>query len=387
MQALTARMRRCRCPPGFLVCVPTYDERDNLERMVEALDSVRELAGASGDVLVIDDSSPGRHGRLADALAERRPWLHVLHRPAQAGARARLPRRLPLGARARLRYVLEMDCDFSHDPAAMPSLLAPARAAPISCWARATARAGASRTGAVRGALISSAGCLYARTLLGVGVRDLTGRLQVLPARRARGDRARRRRCPGLPVPDRDDLPRAAARLHACRRCRSRSPTASPAAPRCRARSCSRRCAACRCCGSRRSAAATPPKRWRRRRPAAARFDRMRRPRNLVIATAAGGAVLRRRARGSRLDVRATPAGRRARRSSGTARLRRRCSCPSRTPASLAACEARVDGEDASRQLRTTGDGLELELDNVADGAHRVQRPGQPQPHLRRQRR
>ena len=159
----------------FLVCVPTYDERENLERMVEALAAVRELEWASGDVLVIDDSSPDGTGVLADELAAGRPWLHVLHRPAKQG----LGRAYLDGFRWALArdydYVLEMDCDFSHDPAAIPSLLAPARAgADLVLGSRYCEGGRVENWGRVR-RLISGAGCLYARTVLGVRVRDLTG--------------------------------------------------------------------------------------------------------------------------------------------------------------------------------------------------------------------
>jgi dolichol-phosphate mannosyltransferase len=159
----------------FLVCVPTYDERENLERMVEALDGVRELDGASGEVLVIDDSSPDGTGELADALAASRPWLHVLHRPHKEG----LGRAYLDGFRWALArdfdYVLEMDCDFSHDPQAVPSLLAPARAgADLVLGSRYCQGGRVENWGRTR-RVISTAGCLYARTLLGVGVRDLTG--------------------------------------------------------------------------------------------------------------------------------------------------------------------------------------------------------------------
>jgi dolichol-phosphate mannosyltransferase len=159
----------------FLVCVPTYDERENVERMVEALAGVRELDGATGDVLVIDDSSPDGTGVLADQLAATRPWLHVLHRPTKQG----LGRAYLDGFRWALardfEYVLEMDCDFSHDPAAVPSLLGTARTgADLVLGSRYCEGGSVENWGRVR-RLISSSGCLYARTLLGVGVRDLTG--------------------------------------------------------------------------------------------------------------------------------------------------------------------------------------------------------------------
>jgi dolichol-phosphate mannosyltransferase len=162
-------------PTRFLICVPTYDERENLERMVEALDRVRESDDASGEVLVIDDSSPDGTGRLADALAAGRPWLHVLHRPRKEG----LGRAYLDGFRWALardyELVLEMDCDFSHDPRAVPSLLAPARAgADLVLGSRYCPGGRVENWGRAR-RLISTAGCLYARTLLGVQVRDLTG--------------------------------------------------------------------------------------------------------------------------------------------------------------------------------------------------------------------
>ncbi len=162
-------------PARFLVCLPTYDERENLARMVEALAAVRERDSAVGDVLVIDDSSPDGTGALADELAATRPWLHVLHRPSKQG----LGRAYLDGFRWALArdydYVLEMDCDFSHDPAAVPSLLAPARdGADLVLGSRYCEGGRVENWGRAR-RLISASGCLYARTLLGVRVRDLTG--------------------------------------------------------------------------------------------------------------------------------------------------------------------------------------------------------------------
>jgi dolichol-phosphate mannosyltransferase len=161
-------------PARFLVCVPTYDERENLERMIEALEAVRAQL-STGDVLVIDDSSPDGTGALADELAAARPWLHVLHRPSKQG----LGRAYLDGFRWALArdydYVLEMDCDFSHDPAAIPSLLAAAQdGADLVLGSRYCEGGRVENWGRIR-RLISSAGCFYARTLLGVRVRDLTG--------------------------------------------------------------------------------------------------------------------------------------------------------------------------------------------------------------------
>jgi dolichol-phosphate mannosyltransferase len=159
----------------FLVCVPTYDEKENVEAMVEALGAMREVAPIDGDVLVIDDSSPDGTGEIADRLAAERPWLHVLHRERKEG----LGRAYLAGFQWALEhdyaYVLEMDCDFSHDPRVVPSLLEAAiGGADVVLGSRYVAGGGVSDWGLSR-RIISAGGCLYARTILGVHVRDLTG--------------------------------------------------------------------------------------------------------------------------------------------------------------------------------------------------------------------
>jgi dolichol-phosphate mannosyltransferase len=162
-------------PERFLICLPTYDERENLPRMVDVLGALLEDLPLRGDVLVVDDSSPDGTGELADRLAVERPWLNVLHRPGKEG----LGRAYRDGFRWALAgdyaYVLEMDCDFSHDPAALPRLLAAAQSgADVVLGSRYTHGGGVSNWGLGR-RVISAGGCLYARTILGVRVRDLTG--------------------------------------------------------------------------------------------------------------------------------------------------------------------------------------------------------------------
>ena len=136
------------CRSAFLLCLPTYDERENLAGDGRGAGAVRERTPVDGDVLVIDDSSPDGTGELADALAAEHPWLHVLHRPLKEG----LGRAYLAGFRWALErdydYVLEMDCDFSHDPEPLPSLLDAATPAPTSCSARATCAGGGVETGA-----------------------------------------------------------------------------------------------------------------------------------------------------------------------------------------------------------------------------------------------
>ncbi len=159
--------------PRAVVCLPTYDERENVEAMVRALGA--ELDTASDRVLVIDDNSPDGTGAIADRLAQELPWVEVLHRPAKEG----LGPAYIAGFRAALaqgaELVLEVDCDFSHDPSDVPRLIAVCEGgADLALGSRYVAGGGTANWGLVRRA-VSAGGSLYARTLLGVGVRDLTG--------------------------------------------------------------------------------------------------------------------------------------------------------------------------------------------------------------------
>ena len=150
------------------VCLPTYNERENLERMVRAL-------GELGvDVLVIDDNSPDGTGELADRLADELPHVEVLHRERKEGLGpaylAGFRRALADGA----ELILEMDCDFSHEPAAVPRLIAATEDADLALGSRYVEGGSVGNWGLLRRA-VSAGGSLYARLLLGVGVHDLTG--------------------------------------------------------------------------------------------------------------------------------------------------------------------------------------------------------------------
>ena len=154
-----------------VVCVPTYNELQNLEPMVRALG---EVLGPDDRVLVIDDNSPDGTGELADRLAGELETVEVLHRAHKEGLGpaylAGFRRALELGA----DYVVEIDCDFSHDPADVPRLLAAAGDADLVLGSRYVEGGSVEDWGVVRRA-ISSGGSIYARLLLGVPVRDLTG--------------------------------------------------------------------------------------------------------------------------------------------------------------------------------------------------------------------
>jgi dolichol-phosphate mannosyltransferase len=151
--------------------LPTYNEAANLEPLVEA---ARTKLPASAGVLVVDDSSPDGTGEVAERLAERHPNVEVLHRPRKEG----LGPAYIAGFRAALAggadLVLEMDSDFSHDPAYLPRLLDAARSADLVLGSRYVPGGGVSDWGPLR-RTISRGGSVYARLVLGVGVRDLTG--------------------------------------------------------------------------------------------------------------------------------------------------------------------------------------------------------------------
>jgi len=158
----------------FLIVLPTYEERDNLPRVVEQIEAVRPALPFDGDVLVVDDSSPDGTGELADELAAGRPWMHVLHRPRKEGLGPAYVAGFGWALERDYSHILEMDCDLSHPPATLPAMLEASRHADLVLGSRYVAGGGVEGWPASR-RVISRGGCLYARTVLGVGLHDLTG--------------------------------------------------------------------------------------------------------------------------------------------------------------------------------------------------------------------
>jgi dolichol-phosphate mannosyltransferase len=158
--------------PRAVVCLPTYNERENVEAMVRALGEV--LDTTRDGVLVVDDGSPDGTGEIADRLAAELPWVSVLHRDRKEGIGPAYVAgfRRALGEGAEL--LLEMDCDFSHDPRDVPRLIAAAGEADLVLGSRYVKGGGTENWGLLR-RLVSRGGCVYAQALLGVRVRDLTG--------------------------------------------------------------------------------------------------------------------------------------------------------------------------------------------------------------------
>ena len=152
--------------------LPTYNEAANLAVVVEA---ARANLPTGARILVVDDNSPDGTGEIADRLAAADPAIEVLHRAGKEGLGpayiAGFRRALEGGA----DFVLEMDCDLSHDPADLPRLLAAAMdGADLVIGSRYVAGGGVADWGPLR-RVVSRGGSLYAHWVLGLGVRDLTG--------------------------------------------------------------------------------------------------------------------------------------------------------------------------------------------------------------------
>ncbi len=163
-------MSEHRGGPAWLV-LPTYNEAENLEPLVEA---ARAKLPPGARVLIVDDGSPDGTGTIADRLAAEHENVGVLHRPRKEG----LGPAYIAGFREALAggagLVLEMDADFSHDPAYLPRLLEEAKRADVVLGSRYVPGGGVSDWGPLRRG-VSRGGSTYARLVLGVDVRDLTG--------------------------------------------------------------------------------------------------------------------------------------------------------------------------------------------------------------------
>jgi dolichol-phosphate mannosyltransferase len=160
--------------PGAWLILPTYNEAENIEPFVRAVTGQLEAMGTPYTVLIVDDGSPDGTGHIADRLAGELPHLQVLHRPRKAGLGRAYLAGFEVALEAGAELVLEMDSDFSHDPADLPRLIAASNAADLVLGSRYVPGGGVTDWGLLR-RLVSRGGSAYARLLLGVPVRDLTG--------------------------------------------------------------------------------------------------------------------------------------------------------------------------------------------------------------------
>ena len=153
------------------VILPTYNEAENLERIVGA---VLERLPASGRVLVVDDSSPDGTGRIADRLASAEDSVDVLHRPRKEGLGPAYLAGFRVALDDGADRIIEMDADFSHDPADLPRLIQATEEADLAIGSRYVSGGGVTDWGPMR-RFISRGGSAYSRLALGLPVRDLTG--------------------------------------------------------------------------------------------------------------------------------------------------------------------------------------------------------------------
>jgi dolichol-phosphate mannosyltransferase len=158
----------------LVICLPTYNERANLEPIARRLGEVLTEVEAEPRVLVIDDSSPDGTGELADRLSGELPFVSVLHRARKEGLGPAYVAGFRWALEQGAERIVQMDADFSHDPADVPRLLAAAEDADLALGSRYVEGGGTENWSAGRQA-ISRFGSFYARTILGVPVRDLTG--------------------------------------------------------------------------------------------------------------------------------------------------------------------------------------------------------------------
>jgi len=162
--------------PRVWVILPTYDEAENIERLVPA---VAEQLPPDHRILVVDDNSPDGTGEIADRLAAERGDVSVLHRTRKEGLGPAYIAGFRHAMAEGAELLIEMDSDFSHDPAHLPALIAAAGDADLVIGSRYVPGGGVTEWGPVR-RLISRGGSAYSRIALGLRIRDLTGGFKVI---------------------------------------------------------------------------------------------------------------------------------------------------------------------------------------------------------------
>src|SRR3954469_22301608 len=166
------------CARVWLV-IPTYNESANIEAIVEA---ALEVLPPSRHVLIVDDASPDGTGEIADRLAEAHDDVAALHRPGKAGLGPAYVAGFHEALAAGAELIGQMDADFSHDPHDLSRLLDAAESADLVLGSRYVDGGGVAEWGPLR-RLISRGGSAYARAVLGIGIRDLTGGFKVFHRR------------------------------------------------------------------------------------------------------------------------------------------------------------------------------------------------------------
>jgi len=156
--------------PRILIVVPTFNERDNLPILVDAVFAVQPEA----HLLIVDDASPDGTGKIADDMAARDPRVHVMHRSGKRGLGSAYVEGFSWGLQRTYELFIEMDADMSHDPRYLTALIAALDdGADLAVGSRNIPEGGVEGWGIGR-QFLSKGGSLYSRAVLGVGVHDLT---------------------------------------------------------------------------------------------------------------------------------------------------------------------------------------------------------------------
>lgn len=153
-----------------VIIVPTYNEAENLPRLLDEIFANLPIA----EVLIVDDGSPDGTGAIADERAAADDRIHVMHRTAKEGLGRAYLAGFAWALERAYTHIFEMDADFSHDPTMLPILLEAAETADVVLGSRWVA-GGGTVNWPLKRQLLSRGGSLYARSILGVGIRDLTG--------------------------------------------------------------------------------------------------------------------------------------------------------------------------------------------------------------------
>ncbi len=169
--------------PRTLICIPTYNEREVLPSIVEAV----RAAVPDATLMIVDDNSPDGTGAIADGLAAKDPAVRVLHRAGKEGLGAAYLHAFRLALDEGWERIVQMDADFSHDPKDVPRLLAAlADGADLAVGSR-YVRGGGTQNWGLGRRLISRGGGTYARVALGTSVHDLTAGFKAWKAETLRG--------------------------------------------------------------------------------------------------------------------------------------------------------------------------------------------------------
>lgn len=164
--------------PIWLV-IPTFNEADGIDRFVRTAHAELQRATSGHRILIVDDASPDGTGEIADRLSTEIEEVEVLHRPGKAGLGRAYRAGFAVALRGGAEVIVQMDADFSHDPAYLPGMLRALDGSDLVLGSRYVPGGGVTDWGPARRGL-SRGGCLYARLMLRVPVRDMTGGFKVI---------------------------------------------------------------------------------------------------------------------------------------------------------------------------------------------------------------